>query len=482
MSDRKKIILAIVGSLVLHLIIILGSSKVIALWPDVSAPQQKEDQSPPQLTMLDTPPPDEQKQERQYLRTNEDQKTDQKPVESMFESDKDTAAASEQPAKGDAPIPTQEGKETPDIGFKDERFSLADRGQAFSTDPGRQAAAPQTEQKQEEIMPVETPTPVPTPAPTPEVARQDKQPTPAPTPEVARQDKQPTPAPTPEVARQDKQPTPAPTPEVAPQDKQPTPAPTPEVAPSDTQSTPMPAATPAPAPTPQVAPPDKQPTPTPAPTPEVVPSDEQFAMLRPTPTPIPASTPEVVPPDEHPIPTPAPTPAPTAASTPEEVVPSDEQLALLRLMPPTPRPTPSRRAERSPQRQSLPQTAYRQEQRITRMQGNINNRGRSSIAALGTPQGRFEKAVQDAIGSRWYYYVRERSDLINIGTVQIKFYVRPDGKVEDVKVLRNSSNETLASTSLQSIIEANIPPMPDELSPLLSGDRMEFTMSFNFTY
>ena len=101
--------------------------------------EQKEDQSPPQLTMLDAPPPDEQKQERQYLRTNEDQKTDQKPVDSMFESDKDTAAASEQPAKGDTPIPTQEGKEAPDIGFKNERFSLADQGQAFSTDPGQQA-------------------------------------------------------------------------------------------------------------------------------------------------------------------------------------------------------------------------------------------------------------------------------------------------------------------------------------------------------
>jgi TonB family protein len=434
MSDRKKIILAVVGSLVLHLIIILGSSKVIALWPDVSSPPQKEDQSPPQLTMLDTPPPDEQKQERQYLRTNEDQKTDQKPVDSMFESDKDTAAASEQPAKGDTPIPTQEGKEAPDIGFKNERFSLADQGQAFSTDPGQQAAAQQMDQKQEEVKPVESPTPVPTPAPTPEVARQDKQPTPAPTPVS-------TPAPTPEVVQPDSRPTPMPAP---------TPAP-------------------APAPTPQVAPQDKQPTPTPAPTPEVAPSDEQFAMLRPTPTPTPAPTPEVAPSVEQ----------RTPAPTPEEVVPSDEELAMLREMP-TPRPTPVRR--RTPQRQSAPPTAYRQEQRITPMQGNINNRGRSSIAALGTPQGRFEKAVQDAIGSRWYYYVRERSDLINIGTVQIKFYVRPDGKVEDVKVLRNSSNETLASTSLQSIIEANIPPMPDELGPLLSGDRMEFTMSFNFTY
>jgi TonB family protein len=347
MSDRKKIIYAIVGSLILHVIIILGSSKVISLWPDVPPPEQKVDEAPPQMTMLDSPPPEEQqKQERQYLRTNDDQKTDQKPPDSMFESDKDTAAASEQPAKGEAPLPTQDGKDTKDdLGFKNEQYSLADQGQAFSTDPGRQAPSQpeQKEEKQEEAKPVETPTPTPPPTPTP-----------TPTP-----------------------------------------------------------------------------PPTPTPTPEIVPSDEQLAMLAPTPTPL---------------------------------------------------PTPTRRQQTLPQRQSAPMTAYRQEQRITRMQGNINNRGRSSIAALGTPQGRFEKAVQDAVGSRWYYYVRERGDLINLGTVQIRFYVRADGKVEDVKVLRNSSNETLASTSLQSIIEANIPPMPDDLAPMFSGDRMEFTMSFNFTY
>jgi outer membrane biosynthesis protein TonB len=333
MSDRNKIILAVVGSLVLHIIIILAVSKVMAFGRDVSPPT-KEEQAPPELTMLDTAPPEPEKQERQYLRTNDDQKTDQKPADSMFESDKDTAAASEKSAEGNAPVPTQEGKETPDVGFKNEQYSLADKGSAFSTDPGHQAAPQQDLEKQDkrqESKPEETPTPAPTPTPTP----------------------------------------------------------------------------------------------------EVIPSDEELAMLRPT---------------------------------------------------PTPRPTPSRQTERLPQRQSAPPTAYRQEQRATRMQGNINNRGRSSIAAIGTPKGRFEKAVQDAVGSRWYYYVRSRGDLINIGTVQIRFYVRPDGKVEDVHVIRNSSNETLASTSLQSIIEADIPPMPGELAPLLTGDRMEFTMSFNFTY
>jgi outer membrane biosynthesis protein TonB len=331
MSDRNKITLAVFGSLVLHILIILTASK-LTLGRDTSLPV-KQEQTLPELTLLDAAPPESQKQERQYLRTNDDQKTDQKPADSMFESDKDTAAASEKPAEGNAPVPTQGGKETPDIGFKDEQYSLADKGSAFSRDPGRQAVAQQEqlkEEKKEESKPEETPTP--TPAPTP--------------------------------------------------------------------------------------------------TPEVIPSDEELAMLRPT---------------------------------------------------PTPRPTPSRQTVR-PQRQSAPPTAYRQEQRVSRMQGNINNRGRSSIAAIGTPKGRFEKAVQDAVGSRWYYYVRERGDLINIGTVEIRFYVRPDGKVEDVHVVRNSSNETLASTSLQSIIEADIPPMPAELAPLLTADRMEFMMSFNFTY
>ena len=365
MSDRKKIIIAIVGSLILHVIIILGSSRVVALWPDLSPPEHKEDEAPPQLTMLDapspTPPSVEQKQQPQYLRTNDDQKTDQKPVDSMFQSDKDTAAASEKPAKGDAPLPTQDGKDTPDLGFKNEDYSLADRGQAFSRDPGRQppAQAPQKEEeKQEEAKSEETPTPTPTPEATP-----TPQPTPTPTP-------QPTPTPT------------------------------------------------------------VQPTPTP----DVVPTDEEMAMLRPMPTPL-----------------------------------------------PTPLPTPARKAQTTPQRQSAPATAYRPMQRMSRMQGNINNRGRSSIAALGTPQGRFQKAVYDAIGSRWYYYMRDKRDLVNFGSVRISFDVRSDGKVEGVKVISNSSNETLASLSLQSIIDANLPPMPEDLAPMLAGDPMEFTLTFTFS-
>ena len=324
MSDRKKITLAIAGSLVLHIILIFSAGEVVRLWPapPIEASQEK---TMPELTLLDTPPP-QTDQKRQYLRTNDDQKTDKKPDDAMFESDKDTAAASEKEAKSGAPIPTQDGKDTPDIGFKDERYSLADNGQTFSTEPGKQAqeAAEASQASQQQA----TPTPAPTPT-----------------------------------------------------------------------ATPMPSSTPT-----------------------------ELAMLRPAPT-------------------------------------------------PNPRP-PSPKASRTPERQSLPPTAYRQEQRANRMQGNINNRGRSSIAAVGTPWGRFQKTVQDAIGSRWYYYIRDGSSIPSFGTAQIRFYIRADGKVEDVKVISNTSNETLASESIRAIINADIPPMPEDLAPV-SGDRMEFTETFS---
>jgi outer membrane biosynthesis protein TonB len=114
------------------------------------------------------------------------------------------------------------------------------------------------------------------------------------------------------------------------------------------------------------------------------------------------------------------------------------------------------------------------------MEGNVSTRGRSSVAAIGTPQGRFQKAVEDAVGSRWYYYVQQRSDLINIGTVRISFAVTPDGRVQRPQVVSNTSNQTLANSSLQSILDAKIPPMPPELAPLVPGSGLEFTFSFNF--
>jgi TonB family protein len=317
MSKRKKITLAVVGSLLLHVLLFLSVVGYYTIFPPPANPKSTDKpDDPPQLTLLDTPPA---QAEQQYVRTDDDQKTDQKQDNAPFQSDKDTAAASEKQGNQQAPLPTQDGKDLESLMFKNNDFSLAMNGQDYSRNSangGENATS--------------------TPAPTPDTT----------------------------------------------------------------------------------------------PTPEPTAKDDDLAMSKPTPTPL-----------------------------------------------PTPSPNPAKNKQNQP---GAPRTAYRPQSIINRMQGNVGTRGHSSVSALGTPQGRFEKAVEDAVGSLWYYFIQQRSDLINAGTVRIEFVVSPSGEVLSARVVSNSSNETLATCSLQSVRQAKIPPMPQELIPLVPERGLEFTFSFNY--
>src|SRR5438874_10152637 len=95
-------------------------------------------------------------------------------------------------------------------------------------------------------------------------------------------------------------------------------------------------------------------------------------------------------PQEHPKPSAAPQaqPAPVTAA---------EQFAMLT------QPIPA--AESSAAASQQARSAYRAQKERTRISGRITNHGVSSVNALGTPLGRYQKFLLDAIGSRWYAYV-----------------------------------------------------------------------------
>jgi TonB family protein len=158
------------------------------------------------------------------------------------------------------------------------------------------------------------------------------------------------------------------------------------------------------------------------------------------------------------------------------------QLALLE--PPKPENTPRPQTEKiSPQKKKespqAPQPpGYQPQTRVTRIRGNISNRGRSAVSATATPLGRYKRMLSDAIGSRWYYYVSNQIGLLNVGTAEIRFVVRESGKVERVQVVSNSSNESFAACSVRAIMEAEIPPIPKELVPMLESGRIEIEYSF----
>ncbi|MEO8439484.1 MAG: hypothetical protein ABI540_04605 [Spartobacteria bacterium] len=202
-------------------------------------------------------------------------------------------------------------------------------------------------------------------------------------------------------------------------------------------------ATPQPKPTPTAAP-KESPTPNETATPAApTPAPDQLALLTQTSTPIP-SPPQAEEKSEIPTPTETPTPTPEPSATPP-----------------------------------APASSYRDFQQKTVIRGGINNRGRSAVNAVGTPQGRYKKLLEDAIGSRWYYYTKAKIDLISIGTTSVTFEILGDGTVRNLRMTENTANEAAASIALRSIQETKFPPIPEDLLATLPEGR--FTMEESFT-
>jgi len=195
------------------------------------------------------------------------------------------------------------------------------------------------------------------------------------------------------------------------------------------------------------------------------------------------------PPEEKPVEKATPTPAPTPKATPPPtatprptIKPEDAELALLDPSRPRPSPPPSQPEVRKPEQPSRPSAprppGFQPQTRVTRLTGGISNEGPASMNAVATPLGRYKKMLSDAIGSRWYYYVNDMLDLVGVGTVQLRFVVRTNGSVERVEVLKNTSNESLASCSVRSVVEAEIPPIPKDIAGSLEGGKLEVDYSF----
>ncbi len=125
------------------------------------------------------------------------------------------------------------------------------------------------------------------------------------------------------------------------------------------------------------------------------------------------------------------------------------------------------------------QPGYQSETRVVRIDGNISNRGMAATDVIATPLGRYKKLLSNAIGARWYYLVQRDMDMYRIGTVAIRFRVSQRGKVELIKVVSNTSNELLAATSIQSITDAEMPPIPPDVAASLHNGRIEVDYSFS---
>jgi outer membrane biosynthesis protein TonB len=161
------------------------------------------------------------------------------------------------------------------------------------------------------------------------------------------------------------------------------------------------------------------------------------------------------------------TPQPSAQPTP---VSKSEEFAMLTTSP-TPRPT----VASTPQR---PKSAYQPYKEKTRLAGAITNRGTSTVNAVGTPLGRYQKAYIDAIGSNWYAYMDEKRDLVSLGTARVTFAIDRSGHVKNLKLISNDANEVFANVCLQAILDAKLPPIPEDAASALPPEGLEGEIAF----
>src|SRR5206468_9171163 len=87
----------------------------------------------------------------------------------------------------------------------------------------------------------------------------------------------------------------------------------------------------------------------------------------------------------------------------------------------------------------------------------------------------YKKIVLDSIGSRWYASTEQKRDLITIGTLWLRFYVDRSGHVkkETLKITENSSNEAFANVCLQSVLDAQLPPIPEDIANTLPPQGLD---------
>lgn len=181
--------------------------------------------------------------------------------------------------------------------------------------------------------------------------------------------------------------------------------------------------------------------------------DEIPIFQSPTDSPPPPVT-KVTPPIDSPKPQLVRPPQPTATPAPE-----------LAMLTPSSRPQPAR------------DPGYQPDMRQTRIEGSISNRRKPGVDAIKTPLGVYRAAVSAQIQSRWLYYTKQRMDLLALGTVRVRFFVTQDGRVQNVSILENDSNQTFANVCEESVRDAEIAPPPADLEVMQDG-RLELVFSF----
>jgi outer membrane biosynthesis protein TonB len=162
-KERRKLAIAVLISLFLHLAV--GYS--LAAFGGAFGPTVPPEETPPELTIVDLsePPPPLVPKNPAFVETEPSRESKEKPKEQTFQSNANSLAASNLPPSGDLPLPSQDGKERPDLNLDTHDYSLPTQG--VQPQPPAQQAPPDSKPSPAltpETKPSEPPKSSPSPA------------------------------------------------------------------------------------------------------------------------------------------------------------------------------------------------------------------------------------------------------------------------------------------------------------------------------
>src|ERR1043166_4771553 len=113
-QEARKIFFALLAALFIHVIV----GCLLAVVGAVHPPPAIEEETPIQLTIVDTSPVAPVPKNPPFIETDKSRETAEAPTEKTFESNANSKAASELPATGEAPLPTMDGKDRPSLNLE----------------------------------------------------------------------------------------------------------------------------------------------------------------------------------------------------------------------------------------------------------------------------------------------------------------------------------------------------------------------------
>ncbi len=113
--------------------------------------------------------------------------------------------------------------------------------------------------------------------------------------------------------------------------------------------------------------------------------------------------------------------------------------------------------------------------RTSKARGTLSNRGEAAVNAAETPVGRYMRQVTSAVEKKWHTLRRRNADAVTFGSLKLRFNVLPSGDVDPPRLLSDpkAADARMVDFTLRAILEAEIPPIPQDLLPLLEGGRLE---------